>query len=65
MFCCIWLIYQSENAQLECKHFEGVNDKFHKITIYVVISCYTEERIAQNIYIHNLKEITEELAKYL
>ena len=29
------------------------NDDLTKVTIYLLTSCYTEERIAQNIYIHN------------
>ena len=36
--------------------------KFKKSMIYLLISCNTKERIAQNIYIHILKKITEELS---
>ena len=40
----------------------GINNKFNKRMIHLLISCNTEERIAQNMYIHNLKKITEELS---
>ena len=30
-----------------------LNNKFNKSTIHLLTSCDTEERIAQNIYIHN------------
>ena len=33
--------------------YERVNNKFNKIMIYLLISCSTEKRIVQNIYIHN------------
>ena len=34
-----------------------VNMYLRKVTIYLLTSCNTEERIAQNIYIHNSNRI--------
>ena len=36
--------------------------QLNKSMNYLLISCNTEERIAQNIYIHNSKKTTEELS---
>ena len=39
--------------QIKCNHCKSVNNKYTKSKIYIIISCNTEERIAQNIHIHN------------
>ena len=36
-----------------CNHCKKVSNKFNKSMIYLLTSSDTEERIAQNIYIHN------------
>ena len=43
----------------------GIEKNLGKVTIYLLTSCNTEERIAQNIYIHNLnKNYKNELQQY-
>ena len=41
------------------KHYAHIN--LRKVTIYLLTSCNTEERIAQNIYIHNSNRIYKKL----
>ena len=48
-FFCSW---PSEAAVIAERFFDMITG-LRKVTIYLLISCNTEERIAQNIYIHN------------
>ena len=48
-----FLLLKHAKRHFICNHCKRVNNKFDKSMIYLLTSCNTEERIAQNIYIHN------------